>query len=212
MSLYQELVANCANWEKYVKHDFGRHLVSGKLSYQGFANYLVQDYKYLVYYAKCFAILAYKSRTLAEMKYALKNAESVFGIEISMQEKFLDMGVIESQVPEHISCIAYTRYLTDIAMQGDYLDLMVALAPCFVGYGEMGNWIASLKIDKQNPYYEWAQVYGSQRYNDLCDEFIEHLNKLINEVTPTRFERLSRIFNDVVKLEIAFFDIALEEV
>lgn len=39
--------------------------------------------------------------------------------------------------------IAYTRYVLDKGMSGDRLDLRVALAPCLLGYGEIGMRVAA---------------------------------------------------------------------
>jgi hydroxymethylpyrimidine/phosphomethylpyrimidine kinase len=37
---------------------------------------------------------------------------------------------------------AYARYILDIGMQGDLTELLVAVASCLIGYGEVGLWLA----------------------------------------------------------------------
>jgi thiaminase/transcriptional activator TenA len=46
---------------------------------------------------------------------------------------------------EAVENIAYTRYVMDAGLQGDFLDLMAALAPCVMGYGEIGVRLAAEK-------------------------------------------------------------------
>src|SRR3546814_5577498 len=41
-------------------------------------------------------------------------------------------------VPEHQATVAYTRFVLDCGAAGDLLDLHVALAPCVIGYAEIG--------------------------------------------------------------------------
>lgn len=40
--------------------------------------------------------------------------------------------------PESVFNSAYTRYVLDKGASGDMLDLKAAMAPCLLGYGEIG--------------------------------------------------------------------------
>jgi hydroxymethylpyrimidine/phosphomethylpyrimidine kinase len=40
--------------------------------------------------------------------------------------------------PESVFNSAYTRYVLDKGTSGDMLDLKAAMAPCLIGYGEIG--------------------------------------------------------------------------
>ena len=50
--------------------------------------------------------------------------------------------------------LAYTRYVLDRGMSGDRLDLRVAIAPCLIGYGEIGMRLANDPATKRG----WADV------------------------------------------------------
>ena len=41
---------------------------------------------------------------------------------------------------EALGNLAYTRYVLEAGFSGDFLDLMAALAPCVLGYGEIGGY------------------------------------------------------------------------
>lgn len=55
---------------------------------------------------------------------------------------------------EEFENLAYTRYVMDTGLQGDLLDLLAALAPCFFGYGEIGTRLAATAAP-DTPYGDW---------------------------------------------------------
>lgn len=44
---------------------------------------------------------------------------------------------------ESAATTAYGAYILDVGTKGDALDLLVALAACLLGYGEVGLWLRS---------------------------------------------------------------------
>src|ERR1700744_6609514 len=102
---------------------------------------MVQDYLYLVHYARAYALLVFKSDPVAKMRSA---ATIVFGLlnnEMSLHRKELrEAGVTESDLDnaaESIEPLAYGLYILDRGQAGDELDLMVTLSACLAGYGEI---------------------------------------------------------------------------
>lgn len=213
MKLFDKLVDSCKDeWIQYTNHEFGSELAKGTLNYESFINYLIQDYIYLIHYTRCYAMLAYKARTQEEMSFALDNAVEIRDVEMAMHESFKELNINLENIDEHVTCTAYTRYLLDVAVKGDYVDLLVALTPCFVGYGEIGRWIRDNKDLKNNPFTNWVNQYGGDHYIKACRAYIDILNSYEDEITDKRLERLKIVFKDVTKLEIEFFNIALEEI
>ena len=211
MNLFEKLKNSCrSEWTQYTNHDFGNKLAQGTLNYNGFIKYLQQDYIYLIHYMRCFAMLSYKGRNQKEMNFAIEKLIGIRDVEMGMHKTFTELNINVDDIEEHVNCIAYTRYLLDIAVTGDYLDLLVALAPCFVGYGEMGSNIKDITNYDNNKYSEWIKMYGDDDYIQACEIFTIYLNSYENEITEVKFERLAKIFKEVTKLEIYFFDIAME--
>ena len=56
-------------WDDYLKHPFVKGIGEGTLDKEKFKNYLIQDYLYLKDYAKVFAMVLVKARTMKEMKF-----------------------------------------------------------------------------------------------------------------------------------------------
>jgi thiaminase/transcriptional activator TenA len=66
-------------------------------------------------------------------------------------------------LPEADATMAYTRFVLERGLAGDLLDLHVALAPCIVGYAEIGQTLAARHANSlaANPYREWVEMYAS---------------------------------------------------
>ena len=74
MTLFETLKDRCRpEWESYTRHEFVQQLGAGTLPLPVFQDYLVQDYHFLVQFARANALAAFKSRTLADLR-AARNA------------------------------------------------------------------------------------------------------------------------------------------
>src|ERR1700754_2738982 len=80
MSIFSRLKsAASADWSAYVDHDFVRQLGDGTLPEAAFRTYLVQDYLFLIQFARAYALATYKSRRLDDMKTAQAGLASILG-------------------------------------------------------------------------------------------------------------------------------------
>src|SRR5713226_3618578 len=139
--LFQRLVAAAgAVWPAYTRHQFVLRLARGDLPEAAFRRYLVQDYLFLLHFARAWGLAIYKSDCLA---WGLSEAAM-------------------AAAREALETVAYTRFVLDRGLAGDRLDLEVALAPCIVGYAE----IAAERVAdpatrrERNPYREWLDMYA----------------------------------------------------
>ena len=55
-------------WDKYLEHPFLIELGEGTLDKEKFRKYLIQDYLYLIEYAKVYAMACVKSRNMKDIK------------------------------------------------------------------------------------------------------------------------------------------------
>ena len=103
----------------------------------------------------------------------------------------VDLAELES-TPESPACTAYGAYIMDVGMQGAFRDifspnspstmkyhvregdaasLLMTLAACLLGYGEVGLWLQReakrpqswVKIE-DNPYKTWIEDYSGEGY------------------------------------------------
>src|SRR5438094_7866593 len=164
------------NWAAYVRHEFVLQLASGELPEPCFRRYLVQDYLFLIHFARAWGLAIYKSDELGEMRRAQRLVAATLDVEIGLHIDYCrGWGLSEAAMasePEAPATIAYTRFVLDRGLAGDRLDLEVALAPCIIGYAE----IAAERVDDAatrlagNRYREWLEMYAGPEYQDLARE------------------------------------------
>ena len=71
MSLFEELKTRCdEEWSAYTGHDFVKELGAGTLPLESFKHYLAQDYLFLIHFGRAYALAAYKSETVADIRAA----------------------------------------------------------------------------------------------------------------------------------------------
>ena len=218
MKLYDRLVEACTDdWRAYVEHPFVEMMATGKLPEAAFRHYLVQDYLFLIQFARAYALAAYKGRTMEEMRYGLDGLHAILDGEMALHVKYCagwgltpaDLEAAEEDMPT----TAYTRFVLDWGVRGDLLDLHVALAPCMIGYAVIGRRLASIPgaLAASNPYTPWIAEYSAEGYQQVAASTIDHLDALSGgEMGEARFGQIARIFRQASRLEAAFWQMGLD--
>jgi thiaminase/transcriptional activator TenA len=217
-ALFPRLVrASEANWRAYVGHEFVLQLAAGVLPEPCFRRYLIQDYLFLIHFARAWGLAIYKSDTLSEMRRAQRLVAATLDVEIGLHIDYCrGWGLSEGEMaaaPEAPETIAYTRFVLDRGVAGDRLDLETALAPCIVGYGvialeRMAD--PATRLD-QNRYREWLQMYAGAEYQTLAREAEAALDdQFIRRGGDGRFASLAANFSLAARLEAGFWQMGLE--
>ena len=212
-TLFDRLRADCAReWHAYIHHPFLRELAAGTLATASFRTYLVQDYLYLIQYARAYALAVYKDPDVAGMRRTARLLTDLLDTEIGLHVAYCrDWGLSETdlqQQPESLELLAYTRYMLDCGQRGDVLDLLVSLSACLVGYAEIGLRLAADPATRRqdNPYLTWIEIYGGAHYVQLANEGLQRLDELaLSHGADARYPMLLRCFRTTVRLETAFW-------
>lgn len=205
-------------WSDYIDHEFVQGLGNGNLAEANFHSYLIQDYIFLVHFTRAWAMAVVKSETLDEMKIAASTVDALVNHEMQLHvETCKKIGISEEQLysaEEAFENLAYTRFVMDTALSGDFLDLMAALAPCIFGYGVIGAKLAKT-ASPDTPYQEWIDTYAGEEYQGLCDT----LGALVENAAQSRlgdspqanprWQSLCSRFLTATKLETAFWGMGL---
>ncbi|ATJ83548.1 thiaminase II [Halomonas beimenensis] len=215
---FSDLTDACQqDWRAYLEHDFVRGLGAGDLDEDAFRHYLQQDYLFLIQFARAYALAAYKSRDLTELRQAHDGLKTILDVELDLHLGYCrDWGITEEDLatlPEARATLAYTRYVLDAGSRGDLLDLRVALAPCLVGYGEIARWLNAQPFTVRgdaNPYDAWITMYEGEPFQAAMHAERAWLDARLAEVTPARFDGLVRLFRDATRLEIDFWQMGLD--
>jgi thiaminase/transcriptional activator TenA len=218
MSLFERLKSTVAtDWNDYIDHAFVRGLGDGSLPQTAFRNYLVQDYLFLIQFARAHALAAYKSRTMADMQAARGGLGAIIdemGLHLRVCERWgLSAADVEA-TEEQQATVAYTRFVLDVGMSGDLLDLQVALIPCTLGYAEIGRRLTPDGIDAiaaDHPYREWIAEYSGKPFQDAGDAAHAWLDDLGRRyASDSRYPELAGIFRKACRLESAFWQQGLD--
>jgi len=200
-------------WNSYVAHDFVRSLGSGTLPEVAFRHFLIQDYLFLIHFARAHALAGFKATRLADIRAAAAAVSAVVDVEMPLHVSYCTgWGLSEEQMagaPEAMETIAYTRFVLERGLAGDLLDLQVALAPCLVGYGESGERLLSDPATRRdgNPYDQWIAAYTSEDYRGAVRDAIAMLDRLGDACgAEVRYPQLLATFVAATRLEAAFWD------
>src|SRR6266550_5076452 len=88
MSFFERLkTAASAEWRAYTEHPFTDGLADGSLPKAAFRHYLVQDYLFLIEFARAYALSVYKSPKLADMREAAAGLSAILDIEMNLHVK-----------------------------------------------------------------------------------------------------------------------------
>ena len=210
---------NLKNWLLYTKHDFVNLLSSDSLEEKYFLNYLIQDYLFLIQFSKAWSLAVLKSDTLEEMKIAANTVNDLINFEMELHIKLcgsynISKNDLESANEENEN-IAYTRYVLELGYSGDFLDLLSALAPCVLGYGEIGINGKNFKI-KTPMYKKWIDTYSSDEYQDVCKNVANLIDQAFllrlgsDYINTYKWNKVNKIFNKATLLEIDFWNMALK--
>jgi thiaminase (transcriptional activator TenA) len=216
--LFPRLIAAAAGaWLAYTRHDFVLRLATGELPEACFRRYLIQDYLFLIHFARAWGLAIYKSETLGEMRRAQRLVAATLDVEIGLHIEYCrSWGLSEAVMtaePEAAETIAYTRFVLDRGVAGDRLDLETALAPCIVGYAAIA---AERMADPAtrldgNRYREWLEMYAGSEYQDLAHEAEGALDDLFaRRAGEGRFPSLAATFTSAAWLEADFWQMGLD--
>jgi thiaminase/transcriptional activator TenA len=215
--LFKRLAAAAGEaWTAYTRHEFVTRLAAGTLPEAAFRRYLVQDYLFLLHFARAWGLAVYKSENLAEMRRATAVVAATLDVEIGLHVEYCrGWGLTEAQMaaePEALETVAYTRFVLDRGLAGDRLDLEVALAPCIVGYAVIARErMADPATRLQgNPYRDWLDMYASAEYQNLAEEAAAALDdQFARRGGEGRFPALAASFATASRLEADFWQMGL---
>ncbi len=220
--VFERLKATCPEaWAAYTGHAFVRGLGDGSLAEPCFRWYLAQDYLFLIHFARAYALAAFKSDNLDDLRQASATLDALINGEMQLHLKYCaGWGLTErdmAALPEAEQNLAYTRYVLERGLSGDLLDLLVALAPCVLGYGEIGQALLADPATRleDNPYRDWIEVYGGSEYQEVATAAQAQLERVAQDRLGTepaaspRWPSLAATFGSATRLEVGFWDMGL---
>jgi thiaminase/transcriptional activator TenA len=200
-------------WEDCYRHPFVQKIGSGELEKDTFMFYLKQDYKYLLEYARIFALGALKSPDEQTIKNFTASQKAVLE-EMNLHRSYMASYGISPAEADHASPSLFNRAYTSNMMAIGYnegiVELMAALLPCPWSYYDFA---CRLREDfkpalEGNYYKSWIETYACDEFYESFSWFFPAIDKLCEGKNEKDLEKITDIFQSSVEFEYLFWDMA----
>jgi thiaminase/transcriptional activator TenA len=215
MSFSRGLKAKAAKvWEDGYNHPFVQELGAGTLDKEKFKFYLLQDYLYLLQYAKVFATAVIKSDTEEYMAKFSQSQDYILNGEMNVHRKYMkDFGITPQQIEAAKSSLfnrSYTANMLSYGLTGGLAEVLAAVFPCAWTYADYGKRLKNQYADKLegNFYKTWIENYAGDSFSDSFEWFYDALDNLVANMSDKQREKIEDIFVSSVEFEYLFWDMA----
>lgn len=200
-------------WEAQKSHPFVVELAEGTLDEEAFMHWVRQDYRYLLDYARVFAIAGTKADDEETMTYLMDVAHTVLDYEMDLHRSFAaDYGISREEletVQKSTSCIAYTNYLVRTAHEGSIAEISAAIYPCGQGYLDIAEHMAEQSTG-DHQYTPFIEKYTSEEFQEAVGWMCEFVDDCA-ERYPGEHEAMEEAFMTSARLEHQFWEMAYTE-
>ncbi len=197
-------------WEAQKNHPFVQELAEGSLDEAVFRHWIKQDYRFLLDYARLFAVAGAKARDEETMTGLLNIANTTLSHEMDLHREFAsDYGISREElesVQKAPTCEAYTSFLIRTAYEGSVAEISAALFPCGQGFLDIGEHTAELATEDHR-YTPWIEMYTSDEFRDvvrLMRDFVDRCG----EQYPGEHDAMREAFLTSARLEYQFWEMA----
>jgi thiaminase/transcriptional activator TenA len=197
-------------WAAQKAHPFVRELAAGTLEEAAFRHWVTQDYRYLLDYARVFAVAGTKATDEASMTQLLDIAHSVLDHELDLHREFAEnYGLTPADLEsteKAPTCVAYTNFLLRTAHEGSFAETAAAIYPCGQGYLDVAEHMASL-ADDEHRYTPFIEKYTSEAFCESVTWMRELVDRCAAEY-PGERDAMREAFLTSAKLEYRFWEMA----
>jgi thiaminase/transcriptional activator TenA len=175
---------------------------------------LLQDYQYLLQYAKVFAIAAVKSDTEELMTRFSTIQYAILANEMNLHREYMaGFGVTQEEmlsVKPSLYNNAYTANMLAFGQTGGLAEILAAVFPCAWTYADYTKRLKEQYADglDGNFYKTWIENYASDEFSDSFEWFYDALDNLVSNMTDKQREEITEIFISSVEFEYLFWDMA----
>ncbi len=213
MSFMQEILKrNVSIWDNCTDTPFVREIQSGKLPFEKFKQYMIQDSIYLKNYARIYGKAIYHSTTLRDIQVYYSVLNFVTDTESAVRLNYLkQFGMTDDDIefivplPENQD---YIDFMLEVAEQGNICEILMAVLPCMLSYSYVFRKVAAAPESKQSRYWDFIQDYANDRYFEDCKAWCEFADTKCDHLPEESKKRLSEIFEKASILELHFWNMA----
>ncbi|MBR1530145.1 MAG: thiaminase II [Oscillospiraceae bacterium] len=201
-------------WESYYTHPFVQGIADGSLEHEKFAFYMIQDHKYLLQYAKVFALGLIRAEKESDMRMFSSLITETLDTENAVHQSYLaKFGITREKIDTTPMCLnneSYTNYMISIGFKGGLAEIAAAVLACSWSYKLIGDYIEkNYPESKQDEFYaNWVNTYTSEEYRSCNDDMIEMCDRFTENFSEEQIQNLENIVKICSKYEYQFWDMA----
>lgn len=193
------------DWQKILNHPFLMELARGVLPREKFEYYLSQDDYYLQDLLSTLGILVAKAQRRVK-DFAIHLLYETLQGEVAMHEAIKREKGMEFFSKGETATI-YGDFLLRTAYEGDVLDILVVLCPCFLSYKEIGEQLfPQAGKDILSAYRFWLESYAGEAYQRITDELLTRVEEEAKDIPERKCEELTSLFRRATWLEYRFWE------
>lgn len=218
MSFAKELKEKAeAIWEAGYAHPFVQELGNGTLPQDVFQFYLIQDYFYLLDYAKVFALGAVKADNEKRLAYFVHAQHSILFNELELHREYMNsFNIKESEYMQTKTSLfnrTYTANMIATAQTCGIAEILATLLPCAWTYHDYAcrlkkEYAATLA---DNPYISWIEMYANPDFLHSFEWFFEEIDTLVQFKSTAEKEKITEIFLSSVEFEYLFWEMSYQK-
>jgi thiaminase/transcriptional activator TenA len=200
-------------WAAQKAHPFVVELAEGTLDEDAFRHWVKQDYRYLLDYARVFALASTKADDEGTMAQFMDVAHTILDYEMDLHRDFaaewdLTPGDLEA-VQKAPTCVAYTNFLVRTAHEGSIAEISAAIYPCGQGYLDIAEHMAELATEEHR-YTPFIEKYTSDEFHDSV-AWMRDLVDRCAERYPGEHDAMREAFLTSARLEHEFWEMCYTE-
>lgn len=208
---------SAALWEAGYNHPFVQQLGQGTLDKAAFRFYLLQDYHYLLAYAKVCALGVVKADNEDMMARFAATQAGILTDELGIHREYMAAyGVTPQQIAdteESLCNRAYTANMLAVGQQYGMAELLASILPCPWTYHD---YACRLKAQyahqmEDNFFQSWIEAYAAPAFGQSFAWYFHALDDLCAQKSPAELARIERIFRSSVEFECLFWDMAYRQ-
>ena len=197
-------------WKTQLEHPFVRGLGDGTLDPERFMRWVLQDYRYLIEFARVFAWAAAKATRLESMAWYAGVLNLTLTTEMDLHRQYAErFGVSQADLesePMWPTTRAYTDFLVRTAADGDQLDLLAALLPCAWSYVYIAERLSEAPPPSDQRYADWISQYASAEFREALDWLRAEMDHLADGIADPKRARVKEVFLTSTRYEARFWE------
>ncbi len=211
MSFAADMDRECGPIRRAIlSHPFITGVGDGTLPVENFKHYVVQDYLYLIDYARVLALASARAPDLETMGWFAGLLDETLNTEMDLHRRYcVEFGIDRAELEAATAApatVAYTSFLLKTAYQGSFAELVAALLPCQWGYWEIGDHLSRRGEPRDAPLYgQWIRMYSSEEFAGLA-RYLRSLADRLALAAPA--EAMAEAYRTSLRFELGFWDMA----